>query len=681
MPWRMRASLSLGPKGRHSSMPPYGLGFCRVKNPDLTVWANIISPFGLLGRRTDRGRNCGAGVRPRPPLPHALIKLKTSLTPELPHQILSLARLPIRHVRMAQRSNHCASHPRRQSTAPRSSTPTSIRLLLSQRHVQWCIGIAVVSQLRFRAENMHYENSTWLEGQRGKETRVRVVPAPGPRGYPKTMIVYSNWHWKVPREELLPYHELRRVEVKGDFFSPVMRDQDWAFADLSYVDLSHAIAEGVRLNSASLRGAKLGGNMRNAEFWGADLRDAKFENILLEGAEFTAARLRHTDFKHAVLFGAQLANADLTSANLEGAQMSRCLCWGTVFRKACLDNVDAVRCLFRQCSFDEALLRSANFEGSDFSQSSFRDARLIRSKFGGANFGQARFDAATVQGCLFVASEPSGSKPTAPLPEFKPGFNIKNPTPPRADPGDVQSVYSELKADAGCYHGWAKFDGAIFNSTVISLESHPHRSLLLNCLADASASHATFVDPVFGREVRDEAWVRAWRASKNPPKDWSMLADARRGTKLVAATTRRLWRQKNPWLPLTLLKVVWRQLSNRVLAGVIWDWLWRVSSDYGRDVKRWVLWSCGLILMYGFVYQLVWLCSGPSVISWEGNSTWLAPYFFSVGCFTSLGLTGQQSAAKTVIVQLLVLSEFALGYLMLGGLLAIFSNKLARRND
>ena len=54
-------------------------------------------------------------------------------------------------------------------------------------------------------------------------------------------------------------------------------------------------------------------------------------------------------------------------------------------------------------------------------------------------------------------------------------------------------------------------------------------------------------------------------------------------------------------------------------------------------------------------------------------------WYFSIVTFTTLGFGDVVAANSTA--RLLVAAEVIVGYIMLGGLVSIFANKFARRND
>jgi hypothetical protein len=98
--------------------------------------------------------------------------------------------------------------------------------------------------------------------------------------------------------------------------------------------------------------------------------------------------------------------------------------------------------------------------------------------------------------------------------------------------------------------------------------------------------------------------------------------------------------------------------------------LWWLSSDCGRSLTRWTLWSVFIALIFAGVYTQVDLDYGA-------HETWLSPIYYSVVTFTTLGYGDVLPAS--VAAQVVAMVEVVLGYVALGGLLAILADKLARR--
>ena len=124
-----------------------------------------------------------------------------------------------------------------------------------------------------------------------------------------------------------------------------------------------------------------------------------------------------------------------------------------------------------------------------------------------------------------------------------------------------------------------------------------------------------------------------------------------------------------------------------------WNWLWQWSSDYGRSFGLWACWSVLFAVFFGLLYAdipcpswleetfvgkfLIW--ANPEIrINSPMPDHWYTPFYFSIVTFTTLGLGDVQPADEAGL--LWVTLEVILGYIMLGGLISIFANKLARRS-
>lgn len=103
-----------------------------------------------------------------------------------------------------------------------------------------------------------------------------------------------------------------------------------------------------------------------------------------------------------------------------------------------------------------------------------------------------------------------------------------------------------------------------------------------------------------------------------------------------------------------------------------WLWLWRVTCGYGESPGRWLLCCLLLILLFGFLYCPWFDCID---LNKGGRSaTWLSPFYFSTVTFTTLGFG--DIVPKNWCGEALIIAEVFFGYVMLGGLITIFSRKI-----
>lgn len=98
--------------------------------------------------------------------------------------------------------------------------------------------------------------------------------------------------------------------------------------------------------------------------------------------------------------------------------------------------------------------------------------------------------------------------------------------------------------------------------------------------------------------------------------------------------------------------------------------LWWLTSDCGRSITRWSLVVLLQVFLFAALFTLV-------SIDYGDYETWLSPVYYSVVTLTTLGYGDALPAS--VAAQLVCMAEVVIGYVMLGGLLSIFSNKMARR--
>ncbi len=102
-------------------------------------------------------------------------------------------------------------------------------------------------------------------------------------------------------------------------------------------------------------------------------------------------------------------------------------------------------------------------------------------------------------------------------------------------------------------------------------------------------------------------------------------------------------------------------------------YVWWFTSDCGRSIGRWLALVGVLALVFAGFYTQVEISYGMH------EETWFMPIYFSIVTMTTLGY-GDVLPASTA-AQIVSMVQVLIGYIMLGGLLSIFSNKLARRAE
>ncbi len=112
------------------------------------------------------------------------------------------------------------------------------------------------------------------------------------------------------------------------------------------------------------------------------------------------------------------------------------------------------------------------------------------------------------------------------------------------------------------------------------------------------------------------------------------------------------------------------EFRNQSRANAVIYWLWSVTSDCGRSLSRWAGVTFLIALLFAAVYAVL-------PIDYGDHPTWLSPVYFSIVTLTTLGFG--DALPTTVAGQITVMLEVIVGYMMLGGLISILSNKMARR--
>ncbi len=101
-------------------------------------------------------------------------------------------------------------------------------------------------------------------------------------------------------------------------------------------------------------------------------------------------------------------------------------------------------------------------------------------------------------------------------------------------------------------------------------------------------------------------------------------------------------------------------------------YVWKATSDCGRSMALWCVWIIIFTLFFAWVYTMVGIDYGT-------YPTPISALYFSVVTFTTLGYGDIRPS--TAAGEMAAMAEVIIGYMMLGGLLSILSNKMARRAD
>lgn len=111
-------------------------------------------------------------------------------------------------------------------------------------------------------------------------------------------------------------------------------------------------------------------------------------------------------------------------------------------------------------------------------------------------------------------------------------------------------------------------------------------------------------------------------------------------------------------------------------SGTLQRWIhnvWWVTSDCGRSLARWTGFIAVVVVVFAALY-------GAAGVNLGANAPGaLSHLYYSVVTLTSLGYG--DITPTSALGQILVIMEVCVGYMMLGGLISILANKMARRGE
>ena len=415
------------------------------------------------------------------------------------------------------------------------------------------------------------------------------------------------------------YAMLLRCAEKGD----AVEWNEWREANLGIeVWLQGAKLKGARLPEVHLHMAHLD----HANFLNADLRGASFVCSTLTDVIFCDAHVENSKLEAARLDDANLTGAFFDNSDLEAVHCTRTRLVRVSFQGACLLAAKIRSCEVHTAVFDNADLTRVELRDSGLWKASLRhstmsaavieDSHLDKVDLTGANLLEAELSnvvlvGATLKGTDFTSTMCRNV-------DFRDAIFGATDSAASASPPGSQ---------------YTKFDRTLMGSSLLSISKETDPRAAIRALSHAEVNGIRFLDPLFGRSVRDEAWL-----------------------------------------------FYFRKKCRRTLSGRIVQFLWWVSSDYGRSVLRWVTISALMALLFGSIFsaadeQFVF----PKLP--KGSPSSFAPFYYSIVTFTTLGFGDITPRIDCWWAQAIVTVEVIVGYVMLGGLISLFANKLARRND
>ncbi|HZS45842.1 MAG TPA: pentapeptide repeat-containing protein [Blastocatellia bacterium] len=441
----------------------------------------------------------------------------------------------------------------------------------------------------------------------------------------------------------------RQSGIIPDLIAADLSDQD-----LAGIDLTGALLDGTDFRRAHLREAVLrnvsatSADFSSADASGADLSNSKFHHSSFSGttlaritapdidltdAVITNCDLSHSDCRRAVLDNAKLINVSLSETNLESASLvdavlTDCRMGGSYLSSASIINTE-----LQSCNLDRAILSGSTISRSSFLVCSIRNTRLDCSRIEDVEFSNT--DAVGLDLSSAILVRPS-----------------------------LDSLNLHL--------------ATLFNTRIVdpmwTLE--PIQSTLLGA--------PIISDSIFSHSVQDIMGLT--------PSIRRRVADAQ------------------------LIMEYWNQSSESKSKRLIIR-LWGITCNYGQSIARWTIFTCCVLFIFAtiltripfYVPEYEELSSPPQInrpVTESGTGqqadgdgamnpqsirlprhelsqhiviskpSFFRSLCFSAAMFTTLGFSEMSPASNSgkVIVVALVMA----GYVMLGALISILANKLAR---
>jgi tetratricopeptide (TPR) repeat protein len=115
--------------------------------------------------------------------------------------------------------------------------------------------------------------------------------------------------------------------------------------------------------------------------------------------------------------------------------------------------------------------------------------------------------------------------------------------------------------------------------------------------------------------------------------------------------------------------------------------LWKLLSNYGTNLQRWMISSAVIIFIFGLLFAQYNIAPGDSgfahfitalkpSVKINGVDSWFSSFYYSTITFTTLGY-GDITPSDTS-GQIFSVIEVLVGYIMLGGLVSILAKKIVR---
>ena len=351
------------------------------------------------------------------------------------------------------------------------------------------------------------------------------------------------------------------------------------------------------------------------------------------------------------LSGADLAERDLEGVNFSGTVLSGANLNSAILRHANLNGVTAYRTSFFAACLDDALLLSAKCNGAVFTRAS-----AIRTNLTSADLRKALIGHHHRNG---------GDSISASSPDHNATF--------------AKAILIHAVLDKANLNG-ASFQHSIFTNASLRGATLIGADLSETILRDTKLVGAVLRNASLrGASLRntdirsaDLRYANLETTRDLPTVVWNLRT--RFGNNGINAAAWQSGMRLQLQRHITDQEYICELEEHPGLYERITIQLWKWSCYFGQSVALWSMWCFLLILFFGIVYD----CN-RHWFKQENEMGAVSPYYLSVVTFTTLGFGDLTPRGHMWVAQVCLILEVIIGYVMLGGLLSIFSNRLARR--
>jgi hypothetical protein len=327
-----------------------------------------------------------------------------------------------------------------------------------------------------------------------------------------------------------------------------------------------------------------------------------------------------------------LESANLSGENLEGANLADALLAGADLSCACLKRAHLVR----------ASLQNANMTHADMTQTNFAHARLTKANLAFGDLEDALL-------------------PFADLREVN--FSAANLTRARAEDSDFR--HANL-AHASLQRAVLSFSD-FRHATIVGADLHGTNLSSIN-LENTNVSLVKYDQQIF-RELLKETRCRLpalWKRRQDFILNTTIRCKGNHAAACYGSQRFKLFLQDQDFL----------EEMMESYSGKFWCFLWWLFADCGRSMIRWASWSIMIAGLFALIY---WMMGSAFFSMAHLDFNFLNMLYYSIVTFTTLGFG--DISPRTTGAAFVVSLEVIFGYVMLGGLISIFSGKLSRRSS